>query len=206
MFDHRQWTKVFVESPGYNDAAKYAFLVKSENPWKVIGIHRLTPEENQGESNIYVDCLNEAGRRAKSEKIIWDWDGRPSDKEAQPLKMDKPVREVPSIPIEENQVIAIWHPDGDSVIGIKADGSSSFFIVFQKMKPGHELPYTGPVLIEEPIIPVGYQLEYRFIVPERGEDQMKHLGDLSVDGWIAYSAAVVNGQMHHYLRRCVSAT
>lgn len=223
MFDHRQWTRTFIESPGYNDAAKYGvFVVENEGPWKVIGVHHLTPEENHGECNIYIDCLNESGRRAKSEKVNWDWEGRRSDEEAQPVRMDKPVSEVPNIPIDSVQKISsIWHPDGESVLNLHTSpadeaapggekwnsiGHHSFFIVFQKMRPGQALPKPDPILIEEPIIPVGVGLEYKFIVPERGADQMKALEDESTDGWIAYAAAVINGRVHHYLRRVANDT
>ena len=31
--------------------------------WRVIGVHHLTPEENQGKHAVYVDALDSAGER-----------------------------------------------------------------------------------------------------------------------------------------------
>lgn len=59
----------------YNDAEKYGVTVASvDDPtaphWRVIGIHHLTGAENHGQHNIFVDVLDEQGRRLDLTRIL----------------------------------------------------------------------------------------------------------------------------------------
>ena len=62
-----------------NDATPYgvsvipAEVVPGQTFWKVILIHHLTPEENRGSHNIYLDVLDEADQRVYGTRIRMAW-------------------------------------------------------------------------------------------------------------------------------------
>ena len=221
MFDHRQWTKTFLENPGYNDAKDYDVLVvrnATQGPFKIIGVHHLTPEENSGKQNIFVDIIDEKGRRMEEEKAEWTWKDRRRNQNAPPLGMDKPANECPDIPIWGGMVISVWHPDGEKVLGIRSShpdekkpngelgnmiGHHSFLVVFQKMEPGSTLPEPPPTIPpDEPSPPGVVALDYKFITPDGPVTQHQEvLANESKEGWIAYSACYFNGRVHYFLRK-----
>lgn len=224
MFDHKKWIGDFLENPGYNDAVKYGvFIVRNDDaPWKVIGVHHLTPNENRGNHHIFIDALNESGKRVKSATIEWDWEGRGADeKKPNPLRLDKPVNEVPNLQFySAGQIISIWHPDGESVLDMRCDypdefgpngevwnsiGHHSFFVVFQKVKQGIQIPKPIPSLPPDVPSPPPVQpgaMEYKFIAPPGTVTQhMNILAKEFHDGWIAYAAVIIDNRVHHFLKK-----
>ena len=58
----------------FNDASNYGVVIHPLRPDvayfdMVIGVHHLTPDENGGNHNIYVDVLDEAGNRRSGAKL-----------------------------------------------------------------------------------------------------------------------------------------
>src|SRR6478672_1820752 len=63
--------------------------------WKVINVQHLSPDENGGRHNVFVDALDEAGQRCQNAalRIGWSWEGRRADENADPKPLDKPLNE-----------------------------------------------------------------------------------------------------------------
>lgn len=214
MFDHKKWIKTFESDPGYNDAISHGVkVVRNDLPWNVIGVHHLSPEENSMNHHIYIDCLNEKGRRVKSEKINWEWEGKRLDQRADPVQMDKPVNEVPNLPIWAGQKIDIWHPDGETVTGLRANhpdekkgngelgnsiGHHSFFVVFQKngVLDVPDIPEPMPHPEQMPT-------DYKVVAPP-GNSVTEHQNFLKEEakwGWLTYAAVLLNNRMHYFMRK-----
>lgn len=115
--------------------------------WVVVEARHLSPEENKGKHHIYVDALDEHGKRVEGARLCWGWDG---GGEQPPIKMDKPIGEpMCNIPVYKGQMIAVWmgehsdvvtglhtmHPDELGPNGEKWNsvGHHSFYICFQKV-------------------------------------------------------------------------
>jgi hypothetical protein len=150
MFDFKYWTQVFRQELGYNDADSYNVTIsrKPDAKWRVIGVHHLTPEENQGKHNLFIDVLNKDGQRVYGSQVSWDWEGMRPEETPQPLVIDKPENEIADIAMGRGQKISIWLPDSDEVINLHtghADelgpngevwnswGHHSFIVVFQEI-------------------------------------------------------------------------
>jgi len=77
-----------------NDATSYgvriiaAEVAHGATYWKVIRVHHLTPEENQGRHHIFIDALDEEGLRLYGAKALIEWDGG-----SETLVIDKPASE-----------------------------------------------------------------------------------------------------------------
>ena len=119
----------------------------SRPEWIVKEVSHLTPEENKGKHHIYVDALDENGKRVDGAMLNWGWDG---GGEQPAIKMDKPTNEpMCNIPVYRGQTIAVWmgndsdvvtglhtlHPDELGPNGEKWNsmGHHSFYICFQKV-------------------------------------------------------------------------
>ena len=57
--------------------------------WAVVGVHHLTPEENRSRHNIFVDVLDEQGRRLRDAQVAWNWEGN-DGAPPEPKRLDKP--------------------------------------------------------------------------------------------------------------------
>ena len=77
-----------------NDAGAYGVTITRLNPrpgttyWRVKRVHHLTPAENGGNHHIYVDALDEAGKRIYGSQAKVTWAGG-----EQTLTVDKPANE-----------------------------------------------------------------------------------------------------------------
>jgi len=150
MFDFQLWIKTFQDhrrqGQFYNDAASYGVYVKAiENPlWSVLGIHHLSPDENKGNHNVYLEMLCKQNERDGFRAIHWTWEGRRPD-EAAPdtFAGQKPHNELVDIPLNLGMIVSVWtqasgiveglssnHPDEESGNAI---GHHSFFVCFQEI-------------------------------------------------------------------------
>ncbi len=129
-----------------NDAITYGVYVEpakvepGESYWMAVKIHHLTPEENQGRSLLYIDILDQEGRRVYGAQARVSWVGG-----SQVVTVDKPLNEpgtnFPLWPGQRCAVEALGLPS-DRVLDIhndhpdEAPGNTrfhhSFLVVFQK--------------------------------------------------------------------------
>jgi hypothetical protein len=144
-FDFQQLNRKYMTQPS-NGAADYGATImrsKAANKWACIGIYHLTPEENRGRHNVFVECLDESGNRLRWPIINWTWAyGGP----VQQKRLDKPANEpAADIPIDKDATVSLWVADGLSsdVVGElytrHADespgntwGHHSFYVIFQR--------------------------------------------------------------------------
>jgi len=133
-----------------NDAVAYgveiqpAQVEKGQPYWKVIKVHHLSPAENHGNHNVYVDLLDEDGNRIYGAKTRMTWQGGQGE-----ATIDKPENEPgTNFPVWKHQVVTVegmglpsdkvvnlhsGHPDE---AGPPAWGNTlfhhSFYVVFQR--------------------------------------------------------------------------
>jgi|GEM_PF-1069166 len=171
-FNHQQYNTTYLlnarenNEPMNETAQKYgvriveADVAEGETYWKVIGVHHLLPRENFSKHNVYVEALDENGRRV-SNPIAWagwTWQGRRSDERADPLPLDKPAFEAAgNVAMHFGQNVSIWikglsrdandksdrvenlhtaHPDEPLPDGslLNTLGHHSFYVVFQRAR------------------------------------------------------------------------
>lgn len=60
--------------------------------YRVIGVHKLTPDENRSKHNLFIDIVDATGKRM-AEEIEWGWEGQRPNQIVQPVKLDKPDNE-----------------------------------------------------------------------------------------------------------------
>ncbi len=147
---------------GVNQATNYAVqivptTVADNRPyWKVIKVQHLSPDENAGKHNVFVDALDEAGQRCQNAalRIGWTWEGRRADEPADPKLLDKPTNEpAGNVDLYKGQLLQVWiegdncpsdrvenlhtnHPDENNTAGTLGNsiGHHSFHVVFQRMR------------------------------------------------------------------------
>lgn len=87
--------------------------------WRVLGVHHLTPSENRGKRNIYVDIIDEQGNRIRDNnlRLAWGWEGQRADEESPPRAFDKSDSE-PHTNLDVNLGQHIW-------IQVEGDGFAS---------------------------------------------------------------------------------
>lgn len=160
-----KYERAYLARPCQNDAEAYGVRVQHlvAPLWRAIGVHHLTPDENRGLHNIYVDVIKADGSRVGGIPVAYDWIGRHPDQEARPVPLDKPDDEPGcNIPIWPHQIISVWiagatasetvtgfstaHPDENKG---NSRGHHSFLVVFLASED------TGL----EPILPIWTQLE-----------------------------------------------
>lgn len=162
MYKHQEFIKKWLDSPGLNDAVGYGVsinvkstreLVLGELYWKIIGVHHLTPSENAGKHNLYLDTLNGSGEISRHE-IVWGWEGQRLDEVSRNIVLDKPSIE-PSGNIDIYWGQKVWakvfspypsetvlnvhtmHPDEP---GGNTLGHHSFHVAWQLIQYGQEPP------------------------------------------------------------------
>jgi hypothetical protein len=130
-----------------NDALNYGVGVEpakveaGQSYWMAIKIHHLTPQENQGRSLLYIDILDEGGKRAYGAQARVSWPGG-----SQVVTVDKPLSEPgTNFPLWPGQLcsVEVLGLPSDRVTGIHNDhpdegpGNTrfhhSFLVVFQKV-------------------------------------------------------------------------
>lgn len=130
-----------------------------ETYWKVIGIHHLLPDENRSNHNVFLEALDEDGRRIRP--VAWadfTWVGRRPNEIAGPVPLDKPDAEAAgNIALHDGQVVSVWmkgtsrdaqdksdrvenldiiHPDEPGPSGElwNTIGHHSFYVIFQRTR------------------------------------------------------------------------
>lgn len=169
MFKFADYIKSYLAQPGQNDAQNYGayVLAATKSPsYRCIGIHHLTPNENAGNHNIYIDVLDQDGARNRTQQVGWTWDGRRPDENAPLIALDKAEGEPSAnLPLAYNQTIALWidQPDNghtDIVAGLHTRhpdegngntlGHHSYYVVFQYTDAPAPTPEPPAPPVEEP--------------------------------------------------------
>lgn len=158
MFDFNSWIetfKIYYQEYGYayNDADMTSLdnpsyqvsIQKPQNPtWRVLGIHHLSPEENRGNHNVYIEMLCKQGDREGFRAIHWTWIGRQLNEPAPDVFAgQKPHNELVNLPLNLGMIVSVWTNGGEIVSGLSSnhpdemDGNSighhSFFVCFQEI-------------------------------------------------------------------------
>ena len=149
--DINHYNALFLANPGQNDATKYGVKITLSHttpaPYRCIGVHHLTPDENVGKHHVFLDVLDEQGQRIRQAQLEWTWEGRRLEEPAPPVTIDKPDTE-PGTNIAMNwaQTITVSilnqrsdavtnlhtrHPDEGETNG-NSRGHHSFYVVFQR--------------------------------------------------------------------------
>lgn len=134
--------------------------------WRCIHVRHLAPSENRGRHNIYIDVVDEDGKRVKdpSLRIGWTWEGRRSEELAPPKPLDKPDSEpAGNLDMYGGQKLEVWidglgtpsdlvknlhtnHPDETVPSGElwNTTGHHSFYIKFQYQEGDVIMPPIDP--------------------------------------------------------------
>lgn len=175
MFDFNQWVETFQayyrqHGKAHNDAGNMISLddppnrveIVEENttPWKVIGIHHLTPDENRGNRNVYIEVLCKQNEREVFKAIHWTWQGRrPNEAAPDIFAGQKPLNELVNLPLNLGMIVSVWPHLGEIVTGLSSYhpdetsgntiGHHSFFVCFQEVNEDDgQLPEPEPEPIE----------------------------------------------------------
>jgi hypothetical protein len=151
-----KYERAFLARQYQNDAQAYGVVVErvATPYYRAIGVHHLTPDENHGLHNVYLDVINSRGDRIRGIPVAYDWRGRRPDEDAPPVALDKPDDEPgANIPIGLNQFITVWvagSGPSDKVTGLatvfpdEGDGNymghHSWLVVFLARDDGQPAP------------------------------------------------------------------
>lgn len=146
----------------YDVAIIPAIVAPGATYWRAVEVRHLSPSENRGRHNVYVDVVDPQGRRVfdPALRIGWTWHGRRQDEAAPPRPLDKPLSEpAGSLDMYINQTLTVWladpnratdavdglhtrHPDERGPLGQlwNTIGHHSFYIRFQLTTAAGELP------------------------------------------------------------------
>lgn len=171
MFKPATYNARFLQNLGQNDATKYGVTIQptilqpGQSYWRVIGVHHLTGPENHGQSNVFLEALDENGNRVRPAWVRWTWKDRRPNEPARPILLDKPINEPGgNINMGFNQTVTVWmigqdpnyldHSDQVTGLHTRHDdtapepgnyrGHHSFYIVFQKAIAGQQQPEPDP--------------------------------------------------------------
>lgn len=109
MLNHRNYLNTFLSEYKHQLFSNNSVLrVERANPpcYQIIGIHKLSPDENDGKHHLYMDVVNQQGKRIP-EKVQWGWMGQREDEIANPVVLDKPLNE-PSGNISLGGFQVVW--------------------------------------------------------------------------------------------------
>jgi hypothetical protein len=151
--------KVKQDEAVLNNATRYGVQIRpvsdptAQKYWRVVGVHHLTGSENMGNHHVYIDVLDEEGRRINGSRLVLAQDG------AAPLYavVDKPANEAgTNFPMWSNTRATVAVQDAlpsEAVTGLRSDhadeevgntwGHHSFYLVFQRTSKPAETE-TGP--------------------------------------------------------------
>ena len=63
--------------------------------WRLLGVYHLSPDENRGGHQVFIDVVDEQGVRVPlgGATVRWGWEGQRADETAPPRPLDKPEPE-----------------------------------------------------------------------------------------------------------------
>ncbi len=109
--------------------------------WKLVLFHELTPEENEGGHNVYIDCLDAFGRRflPTANRVRFGWENMQPGELPPPSPFEKAAPEPgANIPVFPGQnlwveILDITGSQSDRVSGINTapTGHKSVYLAFQ---------------------------------------------------------------------------
>lgn len=157
MFNHKKYLQKFVseyDGMTFRDTPEPILVVTNASPrFEIIGIHKLTPSENVGKHNLFIDVVDKDGKIMKDVKIAWGWEGQRPGEVTRPLVLDKPESE-PSgnLVIWSNQKIwaMVLDKPSDKVYNVHTQlpdegsgntyGHHSYYIVWMLVDDVAEVP------------------------------------------------------------------
>jgi hypothetical protein len=174
-FDFQSLAQQALNLPGpFNMAADYGVSIRnarSVTAWRCILAYHLTPDENANRHCIFIECLDEQGRRTREPVINW-YANQDTPMQSAPLDG---VDSLPAaiIKLRSYDTVSVRINDGtpniDSGTGIDY-GHHSFFLVFQRqgvMMP--DQPAVKPVVKT----PAPLTLEQRIAELERWRKELE---------------------------------
>ncbi len=155
-----------------NQAAQYEIIItqpdvnEGEKYWACIGAYHLTPQENNGKHNLFLEALDENNNRVFKTAFKWGWEGQGINEASPDVIDDKPPNELANLAIWANQIIwagirdAIPSGEVHKVRSTHPDeapgntwGHHSFFVAFKRVTGGDD--GGGPEPPEPPDPPEG---------------------------------------------------
>lgn len=79
--------------------------------WKVVEVRHLSPTENRGRHNVFVDAVDGKGQRVadRNLRIGWTWAGRRADEPADPKSLDKgPSEPMGNVDLYHGAHVRVW--------------------------------------------------------------------------------------------------
>jgi hypothetical protein len=170
LFDHNYYIQQFLAdyskgtrryAANYGVSLAEANVSEGEQYFRLLGVHHLLPEENQGKHNLFICVLNEQNEIMRFIHIKWRWEGHNKD---ELVYLDKPLNEpsgnisvwggmrvwaeVQSLVNQSDRVVGIHttHPDEHGPQGQvwNSLGHHSFFAVWRLTTKGTEPLKPGP--------------------------------------------------------------
>lgn len=99
MFNHRAFITEWLVTPDLTDASRYSIAIEPADNlapgdlyWRVIGVHHLTPEENTGKHNLFLQTLTREGA-VFGGVVAWGWEGQGPNENSPNIVLDKPASE-----------------------------------------------------------------------------------------------------------------
>lgn len=144
-----------------NEATAYGVRIEpvnaSGNVWRAVQVRHLTPSENRGKHNLFVDVVDESGNRVFDKQLRIAWLASEGDTTADYTPLDKPDTTIEkgdgNVDLYYNQTVTAWIVgDGlpsDRVAGIHTRhgdepgpngenwnslGHHSFYVKFQRQR------------------------------------------------------------------------
>ncbi len=99
-----------------NDAESYGISIKpadvkpGEQYWKIVRIHHLTPNENNGNHNLFVNVLRN-GQPARDVCVAIKWTEASDTQDIIPLDKPWPAEPMGNAPLWKGQVVSAWVKD-----------------------------------------------------------------------------------------------
>lgn len=128
----------------------------SGSNWRVLGIHKLTPSENNGQHNVFLEVFCKQNEREGMRAVYWDWQGRHGTEDAPgPVFMAQKGKDnLMDLPIYIPMRIKLWIQNGDEVKWFHSEwpnenagntlGHHSYFICFQERAWFEDIPDIPP--------------------------------------------------------------
>lgn len=174
-----------------NNSVARVERVPASPRYAIIGIHKLTPDENRSKRNLFMEVVNANGKRV-IEEIEWGWEEQKPSQITRPVKLDKPANEpAGNISLDWGQVVwaRVKGKSSDKVIGVTTNlpdegpehwntiGHFSYFVVWMWDEGGVIVPPIIPP-VDDPDLPTTPEYERGF---RDGVDLVKRMVQVTLD-------------------------